>query len=88
MFRKSAVVAVGNYDPHMNGIEDYDLELRLLRKFGSLHNMQDVLVLYRLHPNQVTAQKRQRRGIGSRLDALLRMAIQEPASAAQKEASS
>lgn len=75
MFRKSAVMDVGNYDLDMDGIEDYDLEMRLLRKFGSLHNMQDVLVLYRLHPNQVTSQKWHRQGLASRLDDILRQTL-------------
>lgn len=52
MFRKSAVLEVGSYDPKFDGIEDYDLELRILKKFGTLYNMPDILVLYRLHEKQ------------------------------------
>jgi GT2 family glycosyltransferase len=54
MFVKDAVLKVGSYDPEMDGVEDYDLEMRLMQTFGSLHNMPDVLVLYRIHSDQVT----------------------------------
>ena len=58
IFRRSAVVAVGNYDPSRtrNMMEDYDLQLRLLRQYGHIENVGDVLVQYRLHAGQVTQQ--------------------------------
>jgi GT2 family glycosyltransferase len=52
MFRKSAILEVGNYNPDYDGIEDYELELRILQKFGVLYNIPEALVLYRLHPSQ------------------------------------
>lgn len=68
MYRKSAVLEVGNYDEAFDGIEDYDLELRLMRRYKTLHNMPDVLVLYRLHGSQ--ASRKAREGKLARLEAL------------------
>jgi hypothetical protein len=54
-YRKSAVMAVGNYNPEFHNLsEDYDLELRLLRHYGSVVNLPDVLLRYRLHDDQAT----------------------------------
>ena len=35
-------------------IEDFHLELKMLKTYGTIYNMPDVLLYYRLHPNQVT----------------------------------
>jgi hypothetical protein len=57
-FRKSAVLAIGNYRHHGKGhefnMEDYELELRLMHKFGAVYNLQEILLYYRIHPEQVT----------------------------------
>jgi len=62
-FYKSAVLSVGNYNIYrgyndsgtsMEEAEDYNLELKLMEKYGCIYNMQDSLLYYRLHPNQVT----------------------------------
>ena len=34
--------------------EDFELELRMLKTFKKVVNIPDVLLLYRLHDNQVT----------------------------------
>ena len=34
--------------------EDYDLEVRILSKYGVVYNIQEILLLYRVHPNQLT----------------------------------
>lgn len=68
MYRKSAVLEVGNYDEAFDGIEDYDLELRLMAHYNTLHNMNDVLVLYRLHGSQ--ASRKDKDGKHARLEAL------------------
>ena len=55
--RKSAVMAVGNYNPFFFGntmMEDWDLELRLLKRFGKIHNIPETLVYYRIHEDQLT----------------------------------
>ena len=55
-YRKSAVLAVGNYNEHTHSLyEDFELELKLLKNFGKLYNIQENLLYYRLHDKQVTA---------------------------------
>jgi hypothetical protein len=57
-FYKKAVMELGNYNHtiyHKNMMEDYALELRFLQKYGAVHNMQEVLIYYRIHPEQLTA---------------------------------
>ena len=51
MLRRSAVEAVGGY--RFDYIEDYDLWLRLSEQF-ELANLAEPLVLYRLHPGQLS----------------------------------
>lgn len=54
-FRKSAVLSVGNYNIETNSaFEDLELELSLLKKYGILYNLPDVLLKYRIHSEQVT----------------------------------
>jgi hypothetical protein len=57
-YRKSAIASVGNYrtdDPRILYIhEDYDLLARVLKKYQMAYNLPDILVLYRLHTNQLT----------------------------------
>jgi hypothetical protein len=51
MFRRSAVAAVGGY--RLDYVEDYDLWLRVSERFD-LANLGEVLVLYRVHPGQIS----------------------------------
>ena len=53
-YYKDAVISVGKYDVGVGSLEDYDLELRLIKKYGSLYNIQESLLLYRSHEGQVT----------------------------------
>jgi hypothetical protein len=57
-YRKSAIASVGNYRTNDERIlyihEDYDLLARVLKKYNMGYNLPDVLLLYRLHPNQLT----------------------------------
>ena len=54
-FRKSSVLEVGSYNIETNyAFEDLELELRLLKKYGVLYNIPEVLLHYRIHENQVT----------------------------------
>jgi len=54
-FRKSAVLSVGNYNIESDSVfEDLELELRLLKKYGVLHNLSEVLLYYRIHDGQLT----------------------------------
>lgn len=54
MMRKEAILKVGGYRSCQSGAEDWDLVQRILDKYGEIHNMQDVLLYYRLHDGQVT----------------------------------
>jgi hypothetical protein len=54
-FRKSDVLTVGNYGADSDSaFEDFELELRLLKQYGVLHNIPEVLLYYRIHEGQVT----------------------------------
>jgi GT2 family glycosyltransferase len=57
-YRKSAILSVGNYRTNDERIlyihEDYDLLARVLKKYQMAYNLPDVLVLYRLHSDQLT----------------------------------
>jgi glycosyltransferase involved in cell wall biosynthesis len=52
MIRRSALLAVGGYDPAWDGVEDLDLFLRLTL-VGKLENVPEVLYLYRQHHDSV-----------------------------------
>jgi mannosyltransferase OCH1-like enzyme len=54
LYKRSAVLAVGNYSHEPSIFEDFELELKLLKQFGKIYNITESLVLYRLHPEQVT----------------------------------
>jgi len=56
--RKSAVLSIGNYNiqsAKANG-EDLELELKLLKQYGVIYTIQDILVHYRIHSDQLTFQ--------------------------------
>jgi len=54
LFKKSAVLAVGNYNLEPSLFEDFELELKILKAYGVLYNIPESLVYYRLHEDQVT----------------------------------
>ena len=50
------MLEVGNYNEQTHSLyEDFELELKLLKKFGKLYNIQENLLYYRIHGQQVTA---------------------------------
>ena len=54
-FRKTAVLSVGSYNIETNSaFEDLELELCLLKQYGTLYNIPEVLLYYRIHEDQVT----------------------------------
>ena len=54
-YRKHCVLKAGNYDKNLKEMaEDFELELRMLKTFGKIHNLPDILLYYRLHPGQIT----------------------------------
>lgn len=58
MMRRDHVLTVGGYDPQAEGVEDYELWLRMLAAGYSAKNLQDRILLYRRHSGQVTAGKK------------------------------
>ena len=54
-FKKTAILNVGNYNKDLNfPFEDLELELRVLKAYGVLHNLNESLVFYRIHSGQVS----------------------------------
>jgi GT2 family glycosyltransferase len=57
-YRKSAILRIGGYNETDLRIrtlhEDYNLMSRVLKNYGQIYTLPDVLLLYRLHPNQLT----------------------------------
>jgi glycosyltransferase involved in cell wall biosynthesis len=49
IFKKSAVYSIGGWDENIDGIEDYDLWLRLLRCNYKFFNVPEYLCFHRLH---------------------------------------
>lgn len=54
-YRKSAVLEAGNYSNDLKIMaEDFELELRMLKKYRYIHNFSEILLNYRIHEDQVT----------------------------------
>lgn len=57
-YRKTAVLQVGNYNTTIFGpgdlMEDYELILRLMKTYGKVDNLPDILLYYRLHSDHLT----------------------------------
>ena len=55
-FRKMAILNAGNYRKNFKvAFEDLELELRILKIFGVVYNLEECLLLYRSHINQTTS---------------------------------
>jgi glycosyltransferase involved in cell wall biosynthesis len=52
MMRKSMIMSIGGYRETL--AEDWDLIQRVLDRYQEIHNMQEVLLYYRIHSGQVT----------------------------------
>ena len=57
MFRRSALEAVGGYDISLPACEDYDLYLKIARRFPA-HQYARLVAEYRMHPGQMSARLR------------------------------
>jgi glycosyltransferase involved in cell wall biosynthesis len=57
MYRRSSILEVGGYRPEFDGVEDYDLWLRL-SKTGQIRNMNAQLTSYRVWKKQITRKKK------------------------------
>jgi len=54
-FKKTAILNVGNYNIDLKlPFEDLELELRVLKYYGTLYNLNESLVFYRVHSGQVS----------------------------------
>ena len=54
-YRKQSILESGNYNKDLHLMsEDFDLELRMLKRFNHIYNFNEPLLYYRLHENQVT----------------------------------
>jgi len=55
-FRKKAIDKIGEYDEgiyQFSTMEDYELELRFLKTYGAIYTIPDVLLVYRIHQQQI-----------------------------------
>ena len=54
-YRKSGILEIGNYDANKSRMtEDFEMALRMLKRFGCVCNIPEPLLYYRLHEKQVT----------------------------------
>ena len=54
-FRKKQIIETGNYNDQIHSMcEDFELIIRVLKKYDKIYNMQETLLYYRLHEEQVT----------------------------------
>jgi len=56
-FRKSAILDIGKYNEnreYTSIMEDFELELRLLKQFGEIYSLPSNLLYYRIHHDQLT----------------------------------
>ena len=53
-YRKSAILKIGNYDKNKRKYEDFDMQLRMLKKYGYIYNFNIPFLYYRIHNNQTT----------------------------------
>ena len=58
-YKKSAVLSVGNYNETKRfewyACDDFELQLKILKKYGKIYNIKESLIYYRLHGEQITA---------------------------------
>jgi glycosyltransferase involved in cell wall biosynthesis len=70
-FRRTAMLELtgpnGNYiydpDPELRVVHDYDMLIRFIMKYGEVHNLPEVLLMYRLHDGQLTCGHDQNSGV-------------------------
>lgn len=53
MLRTDMIRELGGYDPNFNGMEDYELWVRVLERYG-ITTQPEILLRYRIHGGQVT----------------------------------
>ena len=58
MYRSSVVCDVGEYDESRFCIEDYEYWMRIIKKYGGIGFLDEILYKYRVHENSLTETKR------------------------------
>ena len=54
-FRKTPILAIGGYNQEkLDVIDDYELLVRILKKYNVVYNLPDVLLLHRVHNDQMS----------------------------------
>ena len=54
-FRKTPILSIGGYNKEkLDVIDDYELLVRILKKYKAVYNLPNILVLHRVHPNQMS----------------------------------
>lgn len=53
-YKKSEILSLGGYDETIEVGEDFNLEVKVLKKYGVIYNIEKSLLLYRIHENQTT----------------------------------
>lgn len=57
MYRREVLDTIGEYDPEMIYVEDYDYWLRILKQYGQIGHIDEYLYVYRRHGGSLTATK-------------------------------
>lgn len=60
MYKRAVLEQVGDYDPSMFCVEDYDYWLRVLMQFGRIEHIAECLYLYRQHEDSLTFTKKEK----------------------------
>jgi hypothetical protein len=53
-YKKSAVLSIGGYNNDIKIGEDFDIETKILKKYGVVYNIKESLLYYRIHEGQTT----------------------------------
>ncbi len=70
VFRKEAILQVGNYDSKWDYVEDHELWLRIGQKY-KLHNLQDNAVTFKIDPCGISGKNRRKQRLN-----ILKLSIQ------------
>ncbi|MCC6850398.1 MAG: glycosyltransferase [Deltaproteobacteria bacterium] len=65
LYRRACRDAVGEYDPALDGAEDWDMWLRIVERFPAVY-VPEILYYYRLHADSMTVKHRERVAAASR----------------------
>jgi GT2 family glycosyltransferase len=66
LYRRSCAAAVGDYDPALEGAEDWDMWLRIVERYPTTVYVPEILYYYRLHADSMTRKQQERVAQSSR----------------------